>query len=175
MSSFAVASRLWKANLRVSPQGSLLQVSVPQSRRQSVRRTGDDVRFGSIADIPAPSFDVRFTSESRHLLTDESRHDGRHGRRPLYARPHRACRSEHRRGTWLCGQICQDGELSPCWTCPRQEELVPQARVGLMGHRWQVGAVNPQHRDISRMVTSNEPSREGLTARQRDGKVAFVR
>src|SRR5262249_40703821 len=66
MSSFAAALRLWKANLRVSPQGSLLQVSVPQPRTQSVRRTDDDVRFGSKADIPLIPSNVRFTPRSGH-------------------------------------------------------------------------------------------------------------
>jgi hypothetical protein len=32
MSNFAAGSRYWKANLRVSPPGFLLQASVPQFR-----------------------------------------------------------------------------------------------------------------------------------------------
>jgi hypothetical protein len=41
------------------------------------------------------------------------------GRRRLYARPHRTCRSEHQHGTWPYGPICQDGEQSLCLTYPR--------------------------------------------------------
>src|SRR6516164_4314060 len=51
MSSFAAASRRWKANSRLSPQSSILQTRAPSFPLHTVRPTNDDVRFGSKADI----------------------------------------------------------------------------------------------------------------------------
>src|SRR6516164_3286635 len=47
MSSFAAASRRWKANSRLSPQSSILQTRAPQFPLHTVRPTNDDVRFSN--------------------------------------------------------------------------------------------------------------------------------
>jgi hypothetical protein len=79
--------------------------------------------------------------QSGHLLRDESRHDGPHARPRQYVRRHRACRSVHLHGTWPCGQICQDGELSPLFDFPSARRVNTSSSRGVSTTSPSAGAV----------------------------------
>jgi hypothetical protein len=92
-------------------------------------------------------------------------HGGLLGRRRLYARPHRTCRSEHQHGTWPYGPICQDGEQSLCLTYPR-------LRLSM-----KAGSAKAVHCAICTRVSTDQGLEQDFNSldAQHDASLAYIR